>query len=82
VAVAGSALVGDAPGGDLQRGEQRGRSVPDVIVGALLGPPGPDATNGLGAFQGLDLGLLVHAEDHRPLGWVQVQADVVVDLGR
>ena len=51
-------------------------------MGALLGPVRPDPTHGLGAFQGLDLGLLVHAEDDRPLGRLQVQADDVVDLGR
>jgi hypothetical protein len=80
--VAGSALVGDAPGGDLQGGKQGGGPVPEVVVGALLGSPRPDAAHGLGAFQGLDLGFLIHAEDDRPLGWVQVQADDVVDLGR
>jgi hypothetical protein len=37
VAVAGSALVGDAPGRDLQRGEQGGGAVAGVVVGALLG---------------------------------------------
>jgi hypothetical protein len=82
VAVAGSALVGDAPGGDLQGGKQRGRPVPQVVMGALLGPPGPDPAHGLGTFQGLNLGLLVHAEHHGPLRWVPVQADDVVDLGR
>jgi hypothetical protein len=82
VAVAGSALVGDLPGGDLQGGNQRGRAVPQRVVGALFGPAGPDLAHGLGAFQGLDLGLLIDPEDDRPLGWVQVQADDVVDLGR
>jgi hypothetical protein len=42
-----------------------------VVVAAPLGPPEPDAAHGLGAFQGLDLGLLIHAEDHGPLGWVR-----------
>jgi hypothetical protein len=35
----------------------------------------------LGAFQGLDLGLLIHAQHNRTVGWVKVQADDVVDLG-
>jgi hypothetical protein len=51
-------------------------------MGALLWPVAPDSTHGLGAFQRLDLGLLVHTEDDRPLGWVQVEPDDVVDLGR
>jgi hypothetical protein len=42
-------------------------------MGALLGPAGPDLAHGLGAFQGLELGLLIDAEDDRPLGWVQVR---------
>jgi hypothetical protein len=42
----------------------------------------PDAAHGLGGFHGLDLGLLVHTEDHSPLWWVLVEADDVVDLGR
>ena len=82
MAVAGGALVDDVPGRDLQRGEQGCGPVPDVVVGALLGPVGPDPADRLGALQGLDLGLFVHAQHHRPLGWVQVQADDVVDLGR
>jgi hypothetical protein len=82
VAVAGGALVDDVPGRDLQRGEQGRGPVADVVVGALFGPVGPDPADRLGTLQGLDLGLLVHAQHHRPLGWVQVQADDVVDLGR
>ena len=50
VAVAGRALVGEVSGGDLQGGNQRGRPVPEVVMGGLLGPPGPDPTHGLGPF--------------------------------
>jgi hypothetical protein len=32
--------VEDLPGGDVQRGEQRGGAVADVVVGARLGQPG------------------------------------------
>jgi hypothetical protein len=39
VAVAGLAGRGDLPGGDLQRGEQGGGAVPDVVVRAALGQP-------------------------------------------
>jgi hypothetical protein len=37
-------------------------------MGALLGPVEPDSTHGLGAFQRLDLGLLVHTANRQPLG--------------
>jgi hypothetical protein len=55
--------------------------MPDVVVGALLGPIQPDAADRLGAFQGRDLGLLVHPEHDCPLGWVQVEPGDVVDPG-
>jgi hypothetical protein len=51
-------------------------------MGALLRPIQPHPADWLGTLQGLNLRLLVHAQHHRPLGWVQVQADDVVDLGR
>ncbi len=41
VPVARVARIGDLAGGDLQRGEQRGGAVPDVVVAALFGHPGP-----------------------------------------
>jgi hypothetical protein len=81
VTVAGSASVDDTPGGDLQRGEQGGGAMAAIVVRAPLGPVRPDAAHGLGALQGLDLGLLVDAEHDRALGWVQVEPDDVVDLG-
>jgi hypothetical protein len=82
MAVARLALVQDVPGGDLQGGEQGGGPVPDRVVDALLRPIQPHPADWLGALQGLDLGLVVHAQHHRPLRWVQIQADDVVDLGR
>ena len=38
VSVPGVAGVGDPAGGDLQRGEQGGGPVPEVVMGAPLGP--------------------------------------------
>src|SRR3712207_8995284 len=40
---------GDLPGRDLQRGEQRGGAVPDVVGGALLGVAGLHRQGLLGA---------------------------------
>ena len=66
--------------GDVEGREQGGGAVPDVVVGAALGHPGHHRQCRLGALQGLDLGLLVHAQHHRRLGWVQVEPDDVVEL--
>ena len=65
---------------DVERGEQAGDAVPDVVVGAALGHARHHRQHRLRAVQGLDLGLLVHAEHHRLLGRVQVQPDDVADL--
>jgi hypothetical protein len=35
----------------------------------------------LGALEGLELGLLVHAQHDRAVGWVQVEPGDVMDLG-
>ena len=67
LAVAVIAAVGDRAGRDLQRGEQRGGAVALVVVGGLLGQPGPDGQDRLGAVERLDLGLLVDAEHDRVL---------------
>ena len=40
VGVALIAGVGHLPGGDLERGEQAGGAVPDVVVGSFSGRPG------------------------------------------
>jgi hypothetical protein len=82
MAVPGLALVGDLPGGDLQRGKQRGGAVPHIVVRALLGPVEPDRADRLGAFESLNLVRLIHAQHDRGLGRMQVEADDIVDLGR
>ena len=50
---------GDLAGGDLERGEQGGGAVPDVVVGPPLGLAGLHRQRLLGSVQRLDLGLLV-----------------------
>ena len=66
--------------GDVERGEQAGDAVADVVVGAPLGHAGHHRQHRLGPVQGLDLALLVDAQHHRPLGRVVVQPDHVDDL--
>jgi hypothetical protein len=81
VAVPWLAGVGDRAGGHLQRREQRGRAVPEVVVGAPLGPARPYRADRLGPLQRLDLGLLVHPDHDRMRRRVQIQPDHVPDPG-
>jgi hypothetical protein len=56
-AVAGGlALAEHLAGADVQRGEQVGRAVPDIVVGAFLAGIERDRQQWLGTVQGLNLG--------------------------
>ena len=57
VAVAGEAAAQHLAGGGLQRGEQVGDPVADVVVGAPLRKPWPQPQGRGGTLQRLDLGL-------------------------
>ena len=81
MAVAGVARVGHLPGGDLERGEQGGGAVADVVVGGLLGQAWPHRQDRSGPVQGLDLGFLVDRQHHGLLRRVQVEPDDVAYLG-
>jgi hypothetical protein len=81
VAVSLGAGVGDPPGGHLQRREQRGGAVPEVVEGLPLGRSGPHRQRRGGPLQGLQLRLLVHAQHHRRARRVQVEPHDVADLG-
>ena len=65
-------VSGDLAGGDLQRGEQAGRAVADVIMGLLLGNALAQRQNRLGPIQRLDLGFFVDTDHHRTRRRVQV----------
>jgi hypothetical protein len=58
-AVARHALADDGAGLDVERGEQRRRAVPLVVVGPPLDLPGAHRQQPLGPVEGLDLRLLV-----------------------
>ena len=72
--------AGDLAGGHVQRGEQGGDAVAQVVVGAPLGHPGHHRQHRSRAVQRLNLGLLVHAEHQRLFRGVQVEADHVAHL--
>jgi len=76
----GVAGVGDLAGGGVEGGEQAGHPVPGVVVGLAFGDARAHRQDRLSPFQGLALGLLVHADHHRVLRRVQVQAQNVADL--
>jgi hypothetical protein len=73
-------LADDAPVGDVERREQAGDAIALGVVGAALGQARHHRQDRLGAVQRLDLGLLVHAQHHRPLGRVVIQPDDIDDL--
>ena len=74
------AQPGDLPGRDIQRGEQGGGAVPDIIVGTFLRHERLHRQHRRGPVQGLDLRLLVHTKHYRVLRRCQVQPDDVGDL--
>jgi hypothetical protein len=80
VPVPGIAGVGDLPGGHLQGGEQRSGAVPDVVMGLLLGDPGPQRQHRRCPFQGLDLGLLINVQHDGLVGRVEVEPGDVAEL--
>lgn len=74
------ALPDDRSVGHVQRGEQVRDPVPPVVVGLPLRQTRSQRQDGLGAVQGLDLGLLVHAEHQGVLGRIEVEAHHVPQL--
>ena len=80
VAMTLSALCDHLTVGDIERSEQCGRSVPDVVVGDAFRVAQPERQDRLRPFQRLDLGLLVDAQHHGVVGGIQVQPDDVAHL--
>ncbi|CAB3775311.1 hypothetical protein LMG29542_08693 [Paraburkholderia humisilvae] len=73
-------FANDFARGDVQRCEQCGRAVAHVVVRASLRDSRGQRQHGLGAVQGLDLALPVHAQ-HHGLEWrVQIQPDDIAHL--
>ena len=58
----------DLPVGSVERREQAGHPVADIVVGAFLGHAGHHRERRLGAGQRLYLRLLIHAQHDRALG--------------
>ena len=73
-------LRDDLTGLRVERGEQRGRAVPIVVMCAALHLAGPHRQERLRAVQRLDLGFFVDAEYRRVLRRIQIQPHDVTHL--
>lgn len=74
------AAAPDLAGCHVQGGKERYGAMAEVVMGMPLSPPEAHRQDRLGALQGLDLALLVHAEDHRVLRRALIKPDHVADL--
>ena len=77
VAVARLALGEDWASGDIQCGEEGGGAGMEVSGRDALDVAGPEGLPGRGSLQRRGRALLVHAEDHRVDGRIQVESDEV-----
>jgi len=73
-------LADDLAGGDIKRREQRGRPMPNVIVRLLRRNARSHRQQRPRPIQGLDLTLLIDAEDERVVRRIQIQADNRADF--
>jgi hypothetical protein len=80
VAVARQAVVDHLARRDVKRCEQGGGAVPLVIMSHRAGASLLERQARLGTIESLDLALLVHREDDRPLGRIEIEADDVAEL--
>lgn len=73
-------LAKDSPGGNVERNEERGRPVTNVVMCPSLSLSGAHRQNGLATVKCLNLRLLVHAEHERLVGRAEVKTDDVAHL--
>lgn len=74
------ALRDDRAACDIERSEQRGRSMAVVVMGDTFNVPESDRQERLGAFECLNLRLLVYAQHERVFGRIEIQPNNVPDL--
>jgi ELWxxDGT repeat protein len=79
-AVTAVVLGDDLPGLDVEGCEEGRGAVPNVVVGPPLELTRPHGQDRLAPVQGLDLRLLVDAQDQRPVRGVQIEPDNAADL--
>ena len=81
MAMARHALADDGAVEDIERREQRGRAVADVIMGHRSSPALLDRQARLGAVEGLDLALLVDREHQAVRRRVEIEPDHIAQFG-
>jgi hypothetical protein len=69
-----------APSSTFEGGEQGGGAVALVVVGDALDVAEPHGKQGLGAFESLDLALLIDAKHHSLVRWIEIKPDHVAQL--
>ena len=75
--MAGFALGDDRAVEHVEGGEQCGGAVTLVVVGDAFDVAESHGKHGLGAFEGLDLALLIDAKHHGLVGRIEIKADYV-----
>lgn len=80
VAVAGIACADDGSLQNVQGGKEAGRAVPSVVVRHRPATTFFHRQTRLGSVQGLNLGFLIHAQNHRLIRGIQVQTDHISEL--
>ena len=80
VPVAFFALADDLAADDVERGEQRGGAVSDVVMGDAFDIAQPHGQDRLSTVQRLHLGFLIDAQNHGVVRRIEVEPDDVVDL--
>src|SRR5271166_3435746 len=65
---------------NIQRREQGGGAMTDIIVRDALDIPQAHRQHGLRAFERLCLAFLIHAQHQGVIRWVQIQADDITDF--
>ncbi|MDA9455304.1 hypothetical protein XI00_13885 [Bradyrhizobium sp. CCBAU 21359] len=74
------AFADDESRGDIERGKQRGRTMPHIAVRAPFRCARHHRQDRLLAIQGLDLAFLIDTEDKGSVRWGKVKADDIADL--
>jgi hypothetical protein len=80
VPVARLAFGKHGTGGDVEHGKQDGGAVTNIIMSHAFHIAQPHRQHRLGTVEGLDLALLIDAQDQSMIGRVQVETDNVTDL--